>query len=177
MKALRIALAMILALGLSGAPALATVVDSNQASTALSMTVGESLSVSGVPSSITFTYNANGTATASSAISVTTSWALATGHTALKTYVYFANPAAALSGPSAIPSSSVLASIDGGTAQACTFTGPIGAAGGNCFPAYQNFSPASNGSQTNQVVLSLQSISNIAPGTYTGTLFIEAEAN
>src|SRR6202030_2573363 len=94
---------------------------SNAAAVTISFVVQRSLTVAASPSSIVFTPTDARHATASVPIAVTTSWNLAVGGGNIFTVAYFSTITAALTnGTLNIPTSNVFASINSGTATACT---------------------------------------------------------
>src|SRR6266853_4350124 len=173
-----VGLAVMMSFGPGLAEAQAVSLNSAPTTVTLSLTVSESLSVSATPANITFTYNA-GAATASGPISVTTSWN-GTSRTSISTVAWFATGGSALSGPSAIPPSDVFASINGGTATACTQATPspvtaIGLTGQFCPLVFTQNLPPQVGTHTDSILLSLAGLPALAAGTYTGTLNIESQ--
>src|SRR5690242_6386627 len=94
-KAFRVLLAFALTLFLSGAPAFASV-SSNPQTVNLTLTIGETLTLSVTPGSVSFPApDINGNSTASQPISVVTTWNFSQSRI-LVTDAYFTNPAAAL---------------------------------------------------------------------------------
>lgn len=172
----------------------ATNVTSTASSVSLSMTVSESVTLSATPSNITFNYSSanGGQATASGPITVSISYNLAASHTGVSAYAWLSSATAALSGPSNIPSTSVLASINSGTATACTgtiddavgVTGVAGAACGSVVDAngagHAIFNvtapPAGSGNGTVNLLLSMNSLGNLNPGSFAGVINCEAAA-
>lgn len=155
----------------------ATQLNSTVATTALSLTVNESISVSATPGTITFTYG-SGAATASGPISVTTTWSAASTRTQVITLAFFSSASAALTGPSSIPTSQVFAAVNGAANAACTLTStaiPALTASAVCPTVFQQNSPVpSSGTNTSSVVLLLSGLGTLAPGTFSGTLNIES---
>jgi hypothetical protein len=170
----RIALAVILSVGISGAPALAQIT-SNNATVGLSMQINETLTVTATPANITFNY-ASGSATASGPIQIATAYNLSTTRT-LAVMAYFSSTTA-LTGGSGVMVSNVYASSNGGSSQPCTgtFTNQVPAStpGATCF-VNDAQSVSGSGTEIDSLVLSLQSLSG-TPGTYTGVLNISAYA-
>lgn len=165
-------------------PAAAGQTTSNVASVNLKMTVGESIVVSASPATVNFAYSpaSGGIATADNPITWSTAANLNAGHASLATYFWLGSAAAALSGPQAIPSSEVFFSSNGGAVLPCTAvaspTPTIGVVGAFCGPnmTFTNAPPAGLTNQSGSVVLSLANLGTIAPGSYSGTLNIQAEA-
>jgi hypothetical protein len=177
----------VLMLALMPAAAQGSTINSNAGSVALSMTVGESLSVSATPATISFTPSGSA-ATASGAITVTTSWQLAATRSQLYTVAYFSTPTSALvNGSSVIPASDIFASVDSGTAAACNGTSlpmsGLGISGGMCGTSGIIFNGGSQlsggtftGSHNDTILLSMQGLPALNAGTYSGTLTIVAAA-
>jgi hypothetical protein len=159
--------------------------NSNAAAVSLSMSVQESITVTATPASVVFTYSpaAGGTATASAPIAWTTTAQLGSGHTFLATYAFFASSTAALTnGSQSIPASEVFAAMNGGTAAACTASvSPPNDLGGGAYCgsniAYTATPAAGQTTQSGTALLSLANLGNLVPGSYTGTLTFQAEAN
>lgn len=144
-----------------------------------------SISVSASPSSVSFSLVSNGVATGSSAINITTSWSatLCLFTCTVNLYGYFANSSAALSAGTGgnIPSSAVLGEVPTGsptTYTAFTQSNPLGGAGASLQLFSQSiFLYTGDSSRTD--ALSLEINLNGTPqqpaGTYTGTLYIQAQ--
>lgn len=155
----------------------ATNVTSNAQSTALSLTINESVTLTASPASVNFTYSGD-TATASSPITLTASWFLASGRTAVNTYAWFSTPSAALSsGTNNIPNSQVFESTDGGAANPCTgfstaagITGGACGVGGNDSFISTDTVPPQVGNNSHTMALTITGVSTMNPGTYTGVL-------
>ena len=149
----------------------------NQTTTvALTYAMGESLTISATPSTLTIPSNGS----LSSLVSVTTSWNLqgGTGEGTIELDAWLGSATAALSGAGGnIPSSAIFATeastLAGGTAgsNACTLT--KGQSTGAACPAIY-VQPTSgfalNSSNTSTIALALPNPTGIAAGTYTGTL-------
>src|SRR5262249_46402261 len=101
--------------------------NSNAGSVTLSAPLLESLTVAAAPTTVNFTLAGSGTADGSSAVSITTTWVLATTRSNVKLFGYFSSSTAALSdgGGHNIPSANVLGSINGGTHTAFTANSPF----------------------------------------------------
>jgi hypothetical protein len=157
---------------------------SNTASVALSMNIGESVSVSATPGNISFNYSvANGSATASGPISVTTQWSLASTRSSLFTFAGFSSTTGLMGpGSTVIPTSDVFAAYDGGTANPCNGSSGMFPTGQACsavplFNAGSGLSGIFAGSHTDSILLSLSGLGAIPAGNYAGTLQIVAVAN
>jgi hypothetical protein len=146
-----------------------------------------SLSISAAPASVQFNLVSRGVATGSSAVAITTSWG---GNFCILTctvtlYAYFATSGAALSGGSPvvnIPSSEVLGQVPTGTPTsftAFTQSNPVGGAGASLELFSQSFFLyAGSSSRTDDLNLEidLSSQPQMPAGTYTGTLYIQAQS-
>ncbi|HTB96500.1 MAG TPA: hypothetical protein VK716_05795 [Terracidiphilus sp.] len=146
-----------------------------------------SLSLSAIPASVTFHLVPNGVATGSSAVQVTTTWdgSICFFICTVNVYAYFANGNAALSGGSPIvniPSSAVLGQVPTGIPTGFTpFTqsSPFGGAGASLQLFQQSVFLLTFGT-TRTDALNLEiNLSNqpaMPAGTYTGTLYIQAQS-
>jgi hypothetical protein len=111
---------------------------------------------------------------------VVTSWNLAVGGGNVFTVAYFATIAAALTdGTLNIPASDVFASINGGTAAACTLAN-VNVAAGNpgaiCPQIFGGIGVTAQGSHSDSILLSLISPTDFPVTSYTGTITISAQA-
>lgn len=154
---------------------------SNAAAVTMTFPVNSSLTVAATPGSITFTSIDAKDATASGPISVVTTWNLTAGVHNVFTAAYFASATAALTdGTINIPTSDVFASIDSGTAAACTLTNvnvPASLTGATCPQVFQGTDVTAQGTSTDTVLLSLTSPTNFAASAgYAGTITISAQA-
>lgn len=146
-----------------------------------------SLSISVAPSNVSFQLVSKGVAVGSTSVEITTSWS---GTFCLLTctvnvYGYFASANAALSGGSPvvnIPSSEVLGQVTTGlptTYTAFTQSNPIGGAGASLELLSQGFFLFS-GSNSRTDALSLEiNLTNqpqLPAGSYSGTLYIQAQS-
>src|ERR1700730_683831 len=153
---------------------------SNAAAVTMSFAVGSSLTVAASPSSIIFSTTDSRNATASAPIAVTTTWNLAVGGGNIFTVAYFSNNTAALpTGTLNIAVGNVFASINGGTAAACTRADVNVAAanpGGICPEIFAGISVTAQGTHSDTILLSLSSGTDIPAATYAGTITISAQA-
>jgi hypothetical protein len=146
---------------------------------ALSMNVGESVTVSVSGGPVAFVYDGINIASTTNVLSVTTSWNLGATGGSLESDEYFTTPSAALSGPSNITAAQVFAKVNSLPFAACTNTStfnPAATAGGVC-PAvfFVSNMAAAHGTSTSTLTLQLQNLgASLAPGTYSGTLNISA---
>ncbi len=143
------------------------------------------LTVSATPSSVNFALVSGGVAAGSASVAITTSCVLSLGlPTQFSLYGYFASASAALSGGSPvayIPSSSVLGKVPTGSPTsftAFTQTGVFGAAGGSLLLWTSTLDLCLLSSRTDNLSLEidLSSVPQLPAATYTGTLFLEAQA-
>jgi|GEM_PF-2445096 len=150
-------------------------------------TAVSSLSVSASPTSVSFQLQSKGVATGSSAVAITTTWggAVCLVTCTIKLYGYFSNATAALSGGSPvvnIPTSEVLGQVTTGTPTtftAFTQSAPLGGAGASLLLFTQTFAlVALGGSRADALNLeiNLASQPQLPAGTYSGTLFIQAQS-
>jgi hypothetical protein len=153
---------------------------SNAAAVAMTFSVASSLTVTATPGSIVFTRTNSRNAAASAPIAVVTSWNLAVGGGNVFTVAYFATIAAALTdGTLNIPASDVFASINGGTAAACTLANVnVGAAnpGAICPQIFGGIGVTAQGSHSDSILLSLASPTDFPVTSYAGTITISAQA-
>jgi hypothetical protein len=171
-----------LALSLLSIPRSKAQTTSNAAAVPMTFAVNSSLTVAATPGSIVFTSTAPNTATASSAITVVTSWNLATGGGNVFTVAYFASISAALTnGIVNIPTSEVFASINGGSAAACTLANVNVAAanpGAICPQIFGGIGVAAQGTHSDTLLLSLTSATAFpaSASSYAGAITISAQA-
>jgi hypothetical protein len=174
------ALAMLFGPTLQPADAIVSAVSSVQ----LSYVVGESLTITGVPPSLTFT---GSPIPATGPLSVTTTWVLTSSRSRVDIALFFQTPSAALTDGAGdnIPSSQVFANINGGTFSACnssavapelsgsTVSGGICGANANTAITTANDS----GNRTDSFVFQLQGLGALPAATYTGQINLIAGAN
>ena len=155
--------------------------NSTAASVNLNAVMSESLSLSAAPGTVNFTpLNSNGVTNGDSAITINTAWVLQTAKSDVYVYAYFASTTALTNTADAtytIPVGSVSGSVDGGAATAFTGTSPF-AAGSSLDVAHVNITGVNkNSSQSDTLDLSIDTTgAGLPAGTYTGTLFIQAQA-
>jgi hypothetical protein len=147
---------------------------------------GQSLTVSATPSLVNFNLVPGGVASGSNAIEVTTSWdknSCSSGCT-ITLYAYFMSSGAALSGGSPavnIPCSELLGQVPTGTPTSYTpFTQSSPLGGGGSLQLFQQSyikheAPTSRTDELN-LEIDLSGQPQMPAGTYTGTLYIEAES-
>lgn len=178
-------------------PVFAQTYQSAPATATLSLTVPEVLSVTVSPATILFTYNsANGTASANSALTVSSAWNVASTRTGLYTEVFVQGSTNALVGPSNIPASEVFAAFGAASPYACTATTGFDGTSQDCTPNGANITSngfSSSGSNSNYtgnsnagnvpfngsgsfpITFSLANLPALQPGSYTGTVTVELE--
>jgi hypothetical protein len=150
-------------------------------------TAVSSLSISVTPSNVSFQLVSDGVATGSAPVEITTSWggSLCLFTCTINVYGYFASASAALSGGSPvvdIPSSAVLGEVTTGvptTYTAFTQSNPLGGAGASLELVSQSFFILSgNSSRTDalRLEIDLTGQSRIPAGSYSGTLYIQAQS-
>jgi hypothetical protein len=176
--------AFVLTLGLV-LPADAQAIVSSTSTVQLSYVVGESITVTGAPPSLTFSGSPN---PVTGPLSVTTSWVLAASRTHLDTNLFFASATAALTDGSGhnIAASTVQANLNGGAFSPCN-TNPaadvagVAVAGATCNVGFGVAITGANltSSHTDTFILQLlaSGLSGLPAGTYTGQLNIVAGAN
>jgi hypothetical protein len=113
-------------------------------------------------------------------ISATTSWkGIGGGGRTLTVYAYFANAATALTGPANIPSSAMSISVNGTAFRAMTFTEVFGGANAGRHVVL-DIPINGTGTRTDSIIFNLDlstgTLPLLPPGTYTGTISIQAQA-
>jgi hypothetical protein len=177
-----VAMAFVLALSLmAGGVSAQAIYSLPQNTVPLSMTIAESLTVSVTGGPVVFTYNsAAHTATAGAPLSVVTSWQLGNTRAVVQTTAWADDgPVALTDGTDTIPTSALFASVDSGTATACTGNSlnGLGLATSTCPTVYSVAITGANraGTHTDSLLLSLSGLSATLPaGSYTGQLDIQA---
>ncbi len=149
---------------------------SNVATVALSLTISNSVTISASPASITFDPI---TGAASAPIQITSSWNLQTPSSNFQIAAWFASPSSALSnGVINIPSSQITGSNGGGPLPFTgTDTSVSAAVAGATVAVLPSTSIPASGNRTDTLTLAITGLSTQAPGSYTGTVNIAAQAN
>jgi hypothetical protein len=160
--------------------------NSTAASVALTATLAESVTVSVTPGTVSFNLVPGGTAVGNAPVAITTTWVLATGRANVVLDGYFATASAALTtaGPPVvnIPSSSVFGQMTTGTPTsytAFTQTAALGPTAGGLTLFTQALSAlnrASTRTDNLSLEINLSSQPQAPAATYTGTLYIQAQA-
>lgn len=153
---------------------------STVANVGLTATLNQSILLTVAPTTAAFSsLNLLGTGSVASTITVTTTWALNTG-TTLTVYGYFATATSALSDTKGdnIPTSAISGAVDGGTSVVFTGTSPLGTGTGLTIYTAPILAANAASLHTDTLVLglSLAGLGTLPPGTYTGTMYVEAQA-
>lgn len=145
------------------------------------LTLGNSLTVTCSPCSVSFNLVQGGMAVGNQSVSVTMTWSGVSLVSSSSMYAYFASASQALSmGSWSIPSSLVLGQVTTGTPTsftAFTQTGAFGGAGAGLL-LYSTASLISlGGTRTDSLSLEIDLTSrpNQEPGVYTGVLYLQAQ--
>jgi hypothetical protein len=146
---------------------------------ALSANMPSSLTVSATPGLVNFTLVPSGVSNGSAAISIKTTWSLATIISTLSLYAYFTSPVSALADASGhnIPAANVSGSVNGVAFGAFTGTSPFAAT--SSITVFSQFVLGFNIPQTRADTLNLRINTtglSLAPGNYAGLLVIQAQA-
>ncbi|MGC2638472.1 MAG: hypothetical protein WA294_14915 [Acidobacteriaceae bacterium] len=150
-------------------------------------TAVSSLSISVTPSNVHFQLVSKGVAIGSAPVNITTSWSgtLCLFTCTINVYGYFVSSGAALSGGSPvvdIPSSEVLGEVTTGiptSYTAFTQSNPLGGAGASLELLSQSFflySGTSSRTDALSLEINLASQPQLPAGSYSGTLYIEAQS-
>ncbi len=153
--------------------------NSNNATVNLNAVLAESLTVSAGPATVNFTLAANGPASGSAPVSITTAWALGKTRTSVKLYAYFTSANALNDGAGDnIPTSKVTGSVNGTAAAPFTSATPFGANGMTVFTSAIGGAGTFNSSHgPDTIALTIDTTGLALPAaTYTGVLNIEAQA-
>ena len=143
--------------------------------------LGGSVTVTATPASVSFHLISKGVATSSAGVGVTTTWTGLSRLCKLNLYGYFSSAGAALTNGSPatnIPTSAVLGQVPTGFPKAYTpFTqsNPIG--GASLLLYCELFMMGANGSRadTLNLEINLEDLPQLPAGTYTGTLYLQAQ--
>jgi hypothetical protein len=163
-----------------GAPAFAAGTNSNQVSVGLTANIVSSLTLTSLTPAQDFgTVTANSTTTALIPVTVTSAWTLGSGQT-VKIFAYFNSASAAMTGTNTgttIPVSAFTGSVDLGAAQAFSATNPFG--GSNAIQIFSqtlNLLTSVGGHlDTLNLTMNLNGV-NVQADSYTGTMYIQAQA-
>jgi hypothetical protein len=154
--------------------------NSNQAAVSLNATMAETLSVSAAPGTVNFTpLNPNGVTSGDSAVTINTAWVLNPSRGNLNVYAYFASTTALTNTSNAtytIPVGSVQGKVNAGAFTAFTGNSPF-AVGSSLSVATVNIVGNNrNSSRSDSLSLTVDTTgAGLPAGTYTGTLFVQAQ--
>jgi hypothetical protein len=155
--------------------------NSNQAAVNLNAVMSESLALSAAPGTVNFTpLNSNGVTSGDSAITINTAWVLTNARTNVNVYAYFASTTALTNTSNAtytIPVGSVQGKVNAGAYTAFTGNSPF-ATGSSLTVANVNITGINkNSSRSDTLSLTVDTTgAGLPAGTYTGTLFVQAQA-
>jgi hypothetical protein len=178
--------ALLAALGISLSSVGFGQITSSTATVGLTATLGESLTISASPSTVTFALAQGATAAGSGAVTIHTTWLLLPTRANLYLDGYFASATAALTDgnatPDLIPTSAVLGEVPTGsptTFTAFTQTTALGPTGAGLLLFTQALTALNRaGTRTDALSLeiNLAALPQLPAGTYTGTLTLQAQA-
>ena len=145
--------------------------------------VGGSVTVTAAPAFVSFQLVAHGVAASSSGVGVITTWAGMSRLARLNLYGYFPAAGSALAGgspPTNIPSSAVLGQVPAGAPSSFTpFTqsNPAGGASAGLLLYCEPFLRGGTGSRTDtlNMEIDLEALPQLPAGSYTGTLYLQAQ--
>ena len=146
------------------------------------VTLGDTVTVSATPSAVSFTLVHGAAATASSPVSITTTWSGINLLSSITLYGFFTSSTSALSGGtpvSNIPTSCVFGTVPTGTPTsytAFTQTNTYGGAGAGLQLYAQNSSLGGNRTDSLSLKIDLTSIPQLPAAVYSGVLMLEAQA-
>jgi hypothetical protein len=160
--------------------------NSTPATVTLHATLAESLTIAATPGNVAITLVPGGTS-APKAVNITTKWVLNPSRTNVSLYGYFTTATAALTDgatkPDNIPTANVLGQVANGlptTYTAFTQTTPFGGAGAGLKLASTAITTGTNSAATQHNTLDLEinltTHNQLPAGSYTGTLYLVAQA-
>ncbi len=181
---LQLVLAVVLAMGAGviAGPAAAQVKNSGASAITLQAVLTDSISLTLSANAVNFTMTpGSGTNSGSTSITATTRWLLKPSVNSVKVYAFFASSAAALTDGAGknIPSADFQISNNAGPLTALTNTVAFGGANaGLQLSSTRILGNNRTGSHTDTMNfnINLSPLPNLPPGTYTGTLTIQAQA-
>jgi hypothetical protein len=177
----RVGLLICLLFSLQRREATAQAVRVGQAAVRPAGILGGSVTVTAAPAFVSFNLVSNGLASSSSSVGVTTTWMGLSRLSRMNLYGYFSGAEAALSGGSpavSIPSSAVLGQMPAGFPSSYTpFTQSNPIAGASLLLYCEPSMAGGNGSRTDtlNMQINLQGLSQLPAGTYIGTLYLQAQ--
>jgi hypothetical protein len=156
-------------------------VDSAQASVNLNAVMNETISVSATPGTVNFDpLDPNGVTSGDSSIAIDTSWVLNPSRGNLDVYAYFASTTALVhaSDPAfTISSSSVAGQVGAGAFTPFTGNSPFAAGSSLTVASVPIIGNNKNSSRSDTLSLQIDTTGlGLPAGTYTGTLYVQAEA-
>lgn len=168
------------ALGLAQSTSAYAQLNSNQAAVNLNAVMNEKLSVSAAPGTVNFTpLNPNGVTSGDSAVTIDTAWVLNPSRGNLNVYAYFASTTALTntSDPTyTIPVGSVQGQVNAGSPTAFTGNSPFAAGSSLPIATVNIIGNNKNSSESDTLSLTVDTTgAGLPAGTYTGTLFIQAQ--
>jgi hypothetical protein len=161
--------------------AMAQVVRIGQSESRPAPILGGSVTVTAAPAFVNFRLISNGVAASSSGVGVTTTWTGLRRLSKLNLYGYFSGAGAALSGgspPVNIPTSAVLGQVPTGSPSEYTPFTQSNPIGGASLLLYRELSMnLGNGFRTDtlNMEINLEGLPQLPAGTYTGTLYLQAQ--
>ena len=143
--------------------------------------LGGSVTITAAPAFMSFHLVSNGVAASSSGVGVTTTWTGLSRLCKLNLYGYFSSSGAALTGGTPavnIPTSAVLGQVPTGSPSTYTpFTRSNPMSGASLLLLCELFMGGGNGSRTDtfNMEIDLEDLPQLPAGTYTGTLYLQAQ--
>jgi len=177
----KVGLLVCLFFSLQRGEAIAQAVRVGQAAVKPAAILGGSVTVTAAPGSVSFRLISKGVASSSSGVGVTTTWMGLSRLSRMNLYGYFSGAGAALTGGSpavSIPSSAVLGQMPAGFPSSFTpFTQSNPIAGASLLLYCEPLMAVGNGSRTDtlNMEINLEGLSQLPAGTYTGTLYLQAQ--
>lgn len=176
----------ILAFATAAASAQTTPLNSSAATVSLNATLAESLTIAATPGNVAITLVPGGNS-AAKPVNITTQWVLNPSRTNVSLYGYFTSATSALTDgattPDNIPTANVFGQVANGLPTAYTAftqTTPFGGAGAGLKLASTAITTGTNSATTQHNTLNLRinltTLKQLPAGTYTGTLYLVAQA-
>jgi len=178
----RMAAILVLAVAALAACSNAQVRNSGASTIALQAVLNDSISVTLSGNAVNFNLIAGSANNAgSTSVTATTAWTLKPGVRNLRLYAFFSNSASALTDGVGdnIPSSDFQISDNGGPFAALTNSVPFGGANAGLLLSRTRIRARNRSGSRTDVLnfnINLSTLPNLPPGTYTGTLTIQAQA-
>jgi hypothetical protein len=154
--------------------------NSNQASVNLNAVMDETVSVSAAPGTVNFTpLDPNGVTNGDSAVTIDTAWVLNPSRGNLDVYAYFASTTALTNTSDAtytIPVGSVQGQVNAGAPTAFTGNSPFAVGSSLPVATVSIIGNNKNSSRSDSLSLTVDTTgAGLPAGTYTGTLFVQAQ--